>query len=268
MSTKSVELAIFWLPLVAGVLLGGIAASAWYGGDRIAAIWISFVGLVCLLLTGAFQAQQYVSAHLLQPEIEVTAPALRSVLRWDDPKKQPGFTVLPENKTDAQIGLSISPKLGLKSRNGIFAQDATVEIEIPYFDLAALASTSNRLGGQYLQRNGDHVILGTQPTGPFVTFPVSTRRVVRLPFIARDAEVEIPYDLLYYVALYFITTLPDQPGKQAPPVTADIVVKWAIPAGDKISRHRLMFNAVTAQSSETTGPFLLATIALSSEPLP
>jgi hypothetical protein len=29
MTSKTVELAIFWLPLIAGVLLGGLAGNAW-----------------------------------------------------------------------------------------------------------------------------------------------------------------------------------------------------------------------------------------------
>lgn len=74
MTSKTVELAIFWLPLVAGVLLGGIAGSAWYGGDKIPAIWIGFFGIICFLLTGTLQLQQFAYANLLQPEITLVPP--------------------------------------------------------------------------------------------------------------------------------------------------------------------------------------------------
>src|ERR1035437_4393596 len=52
------DLAIFWLPLIGGILLGGIAGNAWYGGDKILALWLGFAGLVCLLLVGVIQIQQ------------------------------------------------------------------------------------------------------------------------------------------------------------------------------------------------------------------
>jgi TRAP-type C4-dicarboxylate transport system permease small subunit len=67
MASRSVELAVFWLPLLAGILLSGIAGSAWYGGDKIPAIWIAFFGVVCLLLTAALQIQNFAYANLLQP---------------------------------------------------------------------------------------------------------------------------------------------------------------------------------------------------------
>ena len=54
------EFAIFWLPLIAGLLLGGLAVGAWYGGDKTLAIWVGFVGAVCLVLLVALQIQQEV----------------------------------------------------------------------------------------------------------------------------------------------------------------------------------------------------------------
>ena len=48
---------LFWLPLIASILLGGVAASAWYGGDKSLGLWLAFAGVVLLLLTGAIQIQ-------------------------------------------------------------------------------------------------------------------------------------------------------------------------------------------------------------------
>ena len=62
----------FWLPLVAGIILGGLSPSVWYGGDKLAALWMTFAGLVCLLLTGAFQVQAYIQSTVLQPQFEVS----------------------------------------------------------------------------------------------------------------------------------------------------------------------------------------------------
>lgn len=55
------ELLIFWLPIIAGILLGGIAGSAWYAGDKILSLWLAFAGLICLLLVATIQIHQYLS---------------------------------------------------------------------------------------------------------------------------------------------------------------------------------------------------------------
>ena len=52
------EFLLFWLPIISSILLGGIAAAAWYGGDKILGLWLTFAGLVCLLLTATIQIQQ------------------------------------------------------------------------------------------------------------------------------------------------------------------------------------------------------------------
>ena len=63
------EFAIFWVPLVASILLGGVAIAAWYGGDRTLAIWVGFVGAICFLLTMALQVQQHVWRTANQPKL-------------------------------------------------------------------------------------------------------------------------------------------------------------------------------------------------------
>ncbi|HUX91427.1 MAG TPA: hypothetical protein VMV48_12145 [Gallionellaceae bacterium] len=52
------DILLFWLPLVASILLGGFAASAWYGGDKILGLWSVFAGVVFLLITGTIQIHQ------------------------------------------------------------------------------------------------------------------------------------------------------------------------------------------------------------------
>ena len=57
------NLLFFWLPIIGGVLLGGFAGNAWYGGDRILAIWLAFAGVVCFELVAAIQLQQAVAVN-------------------------------------------------------------------------------------------------------------------------------------------------------------------------------------------------------------
>ena len=40
MTEKLINVGIFWLPLIAGIILGGMSPSVWYGGDKLA----GFVG--------------------------------------------------------------------------------------------------------------------------------------------------------------------------------------------------------------------------------
>ncbi|MET4371648.1 hypothetical protein ABIA99_004347 [Bradyrhizobium sp. LB12.1] len=77
MTEKLINVGIFWLPLIAGIILGGLSPSVWYGGDKIAALWMTFAGVLLLLLTGAFQIQAYIQSNILQPQFEVT-PGKRS----------------------------------------------------------------------------------------------------------------------------------------------------------------------------------------------
>jgi hypothetical protein len=34
MTEKFINIGVFWLPLIAGIILGGMAPSVWYGGDK------------------------------------------------------------------------------------------------------------------------------------------------------------------------------------------------------------------------------------------
>jgi len=245
MTTKSVELAIFWLPLIAGILLGGIAGSAWYGGDKIPAIWIAFVGCVCFLLTAALQLQQYAYARLLQPEIELSAPAQRSILRWDPPQEF-NFTTRPEDQPLGAVGQSHSPIFTLKNKATIAAQDLSVVWEIAAYDVASLIQSSARLQLYGATQNSNMIILGTvmnpqgSPQGVPFTFPTSFKNTVPLPFLTRASEAFIPYDVWSQAVLFFMATLPNNRGDRSDPVTMTASVKWNIPEGSKNARFRVI----------------------------
>jgi hypothetical protein len=61
MQRKFMTFAIFWFPIIGGILLGGFAGSAWYGGNKILALWLSFFGVVSFLLVVVIQLQQFIS---------------------------------------------------------------------------------------------------------------------------------------------------------------------------------------------------------------
>src|ERR1700752_4379648 len=84
MTEKLINVGIFWLPLVAGIILGGMSPSVWYGGDKLAALWMTFAGLVCLLLTAAFQVHAYIQSTILQPQFEIISQQ-KSLITWNPP---------------------------------------------------------------------------------------------------------------------------------------------------------------------------------------
>jgi hypothetical protein len=60
------ELAIFWLPVIGGILLGGLAGNAWYGGDKTLGLWLAFVGFICFQFVVVLQIQQTISNPRMQ----------------------------------------------------------------------------------------------------------------------------------------------------------------------------------------------------------
>jgi hypothetical protein len=52
------DLAIFWLPIFGSILLGGLAGSAWYDGNKTLGLWLAFAGMICLGVVVVLQIQQ------------------------------------------------------------------------------------------------------------------------------------------------------------------------------------------------------------------
>ncbi len=224
--------------------MGGIAGSAWYGGDKIPAIWIAFVGCVCFLLTGALQIQQYAYARLLQPEIELLVPAQRSILRWNPPEEF-NFTTRPEDQPLGAMGQSHSPIFTLKNKATIAAQDVSIVWEIAAYDVSGLIQSSPRLRPYGASQNGDMITLGGvmnpqgSPQGLPFSFPTSFKSTVPMSFLTRESQTFIPYDLWSQAVLFFMATLPNNRGDRSEPVTMTASVKWNIPEGSKNARFRV-----------------------------
>jgi hypothetical protein len=68
MKRKGTEAAIFWLVIIGPILIG-LAGCIWYGGSRTPALWVGFVGVVLLLLTGALQLQQVITKSSTSPDV-------------------------------------------------------------------------------------------------------------------------------------------------------------------------------------------------------
>jgi hypothetical protein len=75
---KEMDLLIFWLPIAGGILLGGLAANAWYGNDKILSIWLAFAGIVSFLLVAVIQIQQAIERQ--NSSQSVVAPSRSQII--------------------------------------------------------------------------------------------------------------------------------------------------------------------------------------------
>jgi hypothetical protein len=57
MKRNKMDIAILWLPIVGGILLGSIAVSTWFAGNKVSALWFGFAGVNCFMLLGVLQVQ-------------------------------------------------------------------------------------------------------------------------------------------------------------------------------------------------------------------
>lgn len=156
MTEKLINVGIFWLPLVAGIILGGLSPSVWYGGDKIAALWMTFAGVVLLLLTGTFQVQAYVQSTILQPQLEV-APQQKSLLTWDPPTSN-ALLVKGENDQLPPNNWKV-PFFTIKNSTPINAQEITVRWSAPKYDPTTLTANAPRLQGRHIQITDQQITL-------------------------------------------------------------------------------------------------------------
>ena len=101
---------LFWLPLIASILLGGVAASAWYGGDKVLGLWLAFAGVVLLLLTGAIQIQ-----HGIREDEAVTAAAAATQAKANEIAKRAYVSV--SDATVSDLSGEIPPTVSVVIKN-------------------------------------------------------------------------------------------------------------------------------------------------------
>jgi hypothetical protein len=181
--------AIFWLPLVAGILLGGLAVGSWYGGDKTVAVWVGFVGVICLVLTATLQVQQYVWRVANQPQLTLVSGEQPTFLRWDPPNS---YQMQVNDIPNPNYGAWKVPTLHVHN-TGAFAQDATFKWGVTPYEVKALVESSPRFNDQTVLVEPNQVTLGPKSGGSGISFshPLQWTISVPLPFITRDTAVFI-----------------------------------------------------------------------------
>lgn len=250
-------LAIFWLPLIAGLLLGGLAAAAWYGGDKTLAVWVGFIGAVCLLLTAALQVQQYVWSVANQPHLALVPSEQQWFLRWDPPNS---YQMQINNDPNPVYGAWKVPTFQIRN-TGTVAQDASIKWAVTPFQVDALIASSTRLKDQKVEVKSNEVRLAPQ-SGPGIAFlhPMEWSNTITLPFITRETTTFIPLSVWENAALFFIATLPDAPEAKSEPFFFEAQINWNIPEGGQPKRFRVKAVAKNAKLAGVSAPNFLSTI--------
>lgn len=252
---------IFWLPLLAGIILGGLSPSIWYGGDKIAALWMTFAGLVLLLLTGTFQVQAYIQSTILQPQFEIS-PEQRSVLTWNPPVDN-SLSIKGESD-HLPPGHWKAPTFTIKNLTTVNAQDVKVKWSATKYDPATMTAHAAIFQGKQVTIANNTITLN----GGGIAFqnPFGFETTIDKPFITRSAETFIPLDVWNTAALFFVSTIPDQPGARSEPYYFDLEISWNIPDNAKPSRHRVKAVATRTNSVAGNGsPVFQVTVEFSVE---
>jgi hypothetical protein len=257
MQSLKMALAIFWLPLIAGVLLGGLAAAAWYGGDKTLAIWMGFIGTLCFALTAALQAQQYVWVVANQPQISLVPTEERSFLRWDPPTS---YQMQSNDIPNPEYGSWKAPVLRIRNA-GVVAQDATIKWAVTPYEVQALVDSAPRLKGHKTKVEPNRITLGpeTGSGSPFM-HPLEWSTSLPIAFITRETSTFIPLTVWEHAALFFIATLADEPKARSAPFFFDAQISWNIPEGGQAKRFRVKVTAENAKLSGIPTPLFLANI--------
>jgi hypothetical protein len=260
MTEKLVNVAIFWLPLFAGILLGGLGPSVWYGGDKSSALWIGFFGVVCLLLTGTFQLQRYISENILQPSLEMSSTGERFILSWDSSVANL-LNVRGENDTTPKEHWR-TPTFIIKNLSAISAQDVSFTWTAARFDAAASIAAAATFKQANVRIVGDQLFITTPNMGtgsnPF-SFSISTPAA----FLTKQAEIFIPLNVWNAAAMRLIETTPNQVNAKSEPYVFEIAISWNIPENAKPERFRITTTATNIKTPNSAKPEFVAALDFS-----
>jgi hypothetical protein len=263
MTEKLVNVAVFWLPLFAGIILSGLGPSIWYGGDKIVALWVSFVGIVFLLLTAAIQVQSYIQATILQPQFEIL-PQQKSRLTWGEGPYPNLFNVRGENDQLPAGGWKV-PAFTIKNSTPINAQDVRIKWSAPKYDMATIAGTAAIFQGErQIHFDNDKFTLSGPPGAPNGQNGIAFSATLEKPFITRSAETFIPLDVWDSAALFFVSTTPPQLGAKSEPYYFDVQIEWSIPENSRPSKFRVKAVATNTKPRRPIRRYFLQKLNFSS----
>ncbi|HEX5845711.1 MAG TPA: hypothetical protein VFY53_05390 [Rhodoplanes sp.] len=238
-----------------------MSPSVWYGGDKLSALWMTFFGVVLLLLTATFQIQSYIQATILQPQFEVIKPEQKSILTWNPPTDN-SMNIRGENDNLQPGGWRV-PIFSITNKTPVNAQNVTVKWSAAKYDPSTLTANKSIFQGRQLAIANESITLSAPGSIPF-QHPFKFSVSVDKPFITRSAEIFIPLDVWNTAALFFLATLPTQIGERSEPYYFDLEISWNIPDNAKPAQYRIRAVATNIKPL-ASGPEFRASIEFSVE---
>lgn len=103
------DLLELWIPIIGGGLFFAWAIGAWYGGNKTLSIWLAFTAIVCFLLLGTLQLQNYIKGEPIAESPEIIAQ--RILVTAQAKSQRAWLTVLPRLTHQIRKGSPISIEL-------------------------------------------------------------------------------------------------------------------------------------------------------------
>jgi hypothetical protein len=222
---------------------------------------MTFAGVVLLLLTATFQVQAYIQSTVLQPQFEII-PQQKSILSWRPPGNN-SLQVIAENDQLPPDQWRV-PLFSVKNTTPINAQDVRVRWSATRYDVAAVTANAPVLHDAQVTIENDSITL-SRGGFPFRT-DIGFSATIEKPFITRSSETFIPLSVWNTAAVFFLATLPAQPGARSEPYYFDLEIFWSIPENAKPARYRVKAVATNTKSSATGAAAFSATLTFPSSP--
>ena len=139
------------------------------------------------------------------------------MLTWNPPADN-SLNIKGENDQLPAGGWKV-PVFTIKNLTPINAQDVTVKWFAAKYDPATITANAPILQGRQIVIAKNMITL----SGGGIPFqnPFAFSATIEKPFITRSAETLIPIDVWDTAALFFFSTLPDQPGARSEPYYFD-----------------------------------------------
>src|SRR5205085_1587655 len=103
----------------------------------------------------------------------------------------------------------------------------------------------------------------TRPVGLSMRYQfIFKQNVPPIAFLGKRVESWIPAEIWTQALLFFLATIPDDPGSRSPPVVFDVVVKWNIPENDNPAKFRVEATAINGNVATVLKPALTAYVEL------
>jgi hypothetical protein len=134
--------------------------------------------------------------------------------------------------------------------------------------MKAVANNSARLQRyQVVIENQTFTVGPKQPITSPVGLPMQyiqsfKQSVPPIAFLGKRVDSWIPAEIWVQSLLFFVATLPDEPGARSPTLTFDVVVNWNIPEGNKPAKFKVEAVAINGNVAGVPKPALTAYVEL------